>query len=123
MSEVRNSKAGQRVRAHPRTFVEIEARCLIVAGFAADVLVTNISAGGCEVRAKAGYLSEGWSVGIAFEGMNPLRGVVCWTSDTTVGVRFAARLSSSVHRRLLERSRTAPRLQQDAAVREEPLAS
>ena len=45
------------VRAHPRTSVEIEAECLILADQSAgapamgEVMIVNLSIGGCQVRA------------------------------------------------------------------------
>lgn len=81
------SKTEYRQREHARSIVEIEAQCLIVAGFSADVVITDISPGGCQLRAKQGYLTRGWSVGIQFAGMNILRGTVCWTTENTVGRR------------------------------------
>lgn len=99
-----------RLREHLRTPVEIEGECLIVAGPSAGeamsaVTIINISIGGCQVRARPGYLTDGCEVAIRFGDIATLRGMVCWSTEAGVGVRFVERLAPSLLQRLIDGGR------------------
>ena len=104
------------VRAHPRIPVEIEAECLIVAGGSdtaptmGEVTIVNLSIGGCQLRACPGLISDGCEVAIRFGAMATVRGMVCWTTETGVGVRFFDKLSSSLLQHLVDSGRPVARL-------------
>lgn len=102
------------LREHSRTPVEIEAECLIVAGPGAatmsEVAIVNLSIGGCQIRACPGFLSDGCDVAIRFGDLATVRGMVCWSSEIGVGVRFFERLSPSLLQQLVDTSRPAARL-------------
>ena len=102
------------LRTHARTPVEIEAECLIVAGPGAATMgavkIVNLSIGGCQIRARPGFLSEGCDVAIRFGAAATVRGMVCWSSEIGVGVRFFERLSPSLLQHLAETNRPLGRL-------------
>ena len=89
------------VRDNHRTPVNIFAECLILAGVSAGeamsrVSITNISIGGCHVRAKPGYLSNDCDVAIRFGEQAMVCGRVCWTNELDFGVRFTEKLSPPI---------------------------
>ena len=103
------------VRAHPRMPVEIEAECLIVAGSniapaMAEVTIVNLSIGGCQIRACPGFLSDGCEIALRFGAIATVRGMVCWSTETGVGVRFFEKLSPSVLRHLVDTGRPVAHL-------------
>lgn len=103
-----------RVREHLRTPVEIEAECWIVAGPGAATMsaatIVNLSIGGCQIRACPGFVAEGSDVAIRFGDVATVRGMVCWSSEIGVGVRFLEKLSPELLQELIDTSRPATRL-------------
>ena len=111
----RRSDVVYHVRAHPRISVEIAAECLIVAGSdiapaMGEVTIVNLSIGGCQIRACPELLSDGCEVALRFGAMATVRGMVCWSTDTAVGVRFFEKLASSLLQHLVDTGRPVARL-------------
>ena len=105
------SNIANHVREHPRTPVDIVAECLILSGVSAggqmsEISITNISIGGCHIRADPGYLSDDCEVAIRFGDLATVRGRICWRNEIDFGVRFLEKLSPSFLKCLVETSRT-----------------
>ncbi len=100
-----------KLREHPRTPVDIVAECLILAGVTegremSEISITNISLGGCQVRANPGYLADHCEVAIRFGDLATVRGRICWRTEVDIGVRFFEKLSPSFLKYLVGTSRT-----------------
>lgn len=97
----------RQVRQHPRIPVEIAGECLILAGATegvamSEVMIGNLSVGGCRLHADPGYFADGCEVAIRFGDVATVRGMVCWSTQNDVGVRFFERLMPALVEQLAD---------------------
>ena len=107
-------------RRSRRLGLAMPARCRMLSGFTEDVVMRDISEGGCRIASRVLNLREGERVLLRPPGLESLAGVVRWCNHHEAGIEFERPLYVAVaehlHRQYLTflpteiPYRTGPRL-------------
>ena len=68
--------------------VRMRACCRTRSGFRDDVVITDLSTGGCRIESRSTTLRPGDLVLVRPEGLEGQPGVVCWVERNCVGIKF-----------------------------------
>ena len=75
-------------RQAERLPVRMRACCRTRSGFRDDVVITDLSTGGCRIESRSTTLRPGDLVLVRPEGLEGQPGVVCWVERNCVGIKF-----------------------------------
>lgn len=88
-----------------RLALALPARCRMLSGFTEDVVLRDLSEGGCRITSRVLNLREGDRVLLRPPGLESLAGVVRWCTNHEAGVEFERALHVAVvehlHRQFL----------------------
>ncbi|MES2699344.1 MAG: PilZ domain-containing protein [Pseudomonadota bacterium] len=76
--------------------------CRTSEGALPEVSLLDLSASGCQVFVRQGYLDLGQHIVVRLEGLEGLPAVVCWVEHERAGIEFARELHPSVLDHLLK---------------------
>ena len=85
-----------RTRQSERKTITLPGRYLTDYGMPADVLLTDVSAGGCRFKTDTSRLSVGTPLQIVIDGNGPHHATIKWVRQGEVGVTFNHRLAQDV---------------------------
>jgi len=83
-------------RASRRLALAMPARCRMLSGFTEDVVIRDVSQGGCRIASHVLRLRAGERVLLRPPGMESLAGVVRWCEDHEAGIEFERSLHVAV---------------------------
>jgi hypothetical protein len=82
-----------RSRKKPRCQIDLAGRYFTGLGAPVDVVLSDVSEGGCRFPAGAERLVPGARLQLSIAGSRPLRATVRWVEDGEIGVIFARSLT------------------------------
>lgn len=85
-----------RTRQQPRRQIDLPGRYFTGVGAPVDVVVSDVSEGGCRFPIGAARLAPGTPLQLTIAASGPHRATVRWIEDGAVGVVFAQPLSAEL---------------------------